>query len=144
MRVTLVFDNIGTQDIDKKHILRLKFEQLKRRLFYKFRFFNPSITYDCSACDMIIGSGADQPTAPNSSANSISSSMTNTTVFENILSNTITAIEVEDKNNKKTIFIPSKIESEGNKLQVLHKDSENNLHIKCRNRSKVLKNKEPT
>lgn len=139
MRVTLVFDNLGIQDIEKKHIIRLNFEKLKRKVFYRLRFLNKGAVYECNLCEMVIDSNADQPTNPNIP---ISSGMINTTVFQNILGNTISAIEIEDDYKKRTVFVPSKVENGRNQWQTLHKDARNNLHIRCQRYGKSENKKE--
>lgn len=128
MHITLVFDNTDSENIEEKHILKLNFKKLKKCFCGVFRKFQCKEVYECSACDVVICSLANKSTRPDIP---ILTRLAETTVFENIMHNTIQMIEVVDKDHKKVIYVPSKIEEGRNKWQKFCVDDSDNLHIQC-------------
>lgn len=128
MHITLVFDNTGSEDIGENHILTMNFKKMKKCFCGKFRKFQRKEVYECSACDVVIRSVANKFTRPDFP---ILARLSETTVFENIMNNTIQMIEITDENHNRIIYVPSKLENSKNKWQRYHIDDSNNLHIRC-------------
>lgn len=129
MKIIFVFDNTGTQDIEKKHVIKMSFDRLTKCLCSKFRKLQSTDVYECASCDMIIASAANKLTTPDFP---ILSDLSETTVFDNITHNTLQMIEVVDGLQNKIIYVPSKVESCKNIWQKHHIDEDNNLHIQCK------------
>ena len=128
MHITLVFDNTGSEDIGGNHILELNFKKLERCLQHKFRNLKHKEVYECKTCDVVICNVANKSTRPDIP---ILTRLAETTVFENIMSNTIQMIEIVDDRHHRVIYMPSRLESGENRWQRFHIDDSNNLHIRC-------------
>lgn len=133
MQVTLVFDKVGVQTIDKKHILSIKFNDLKRKLFHRRKFVLRKSIYKCSAFDILIDKRADV----------IVDDIPATTVFEGISQNTIAYIELVSEDGVRTVLVPSRVVDSKNQWQRSFTDGNDNLCIQCRRDGSFDREKEP-
>lgn len=129
MKVTLVFDTSDEQPIEKKHVLKLNFMDLKKAITNRGVLWGRN-KMECAGCDVVISRDANAVIKP---FISVQEGIEKTTVFDNITHNTISQIEILNGEGQTIVYVPSVISEGANKSQSFHQDNENNLHISCRN-----------